>query len=134
MSKKLWLASPAKSKKPNVPESTNQQLKVKAEILVESLKQLHIKPATTTHDYNYIAEIYCKWYRNSFYFCATYNCPSSNAIAPSFETKFARMEYVSFDSFNLSYMRHTGQWFEVFQNLTSDECLKLIQNDPIFTP
>ena len=81
-----------------------------------------------------IAGIYSKWYRINFYFCATYNCPSPNAISPSFETKFARMEYVADNKFNLAYMRHTEQWFEVFQAISMDECLKLIEEDPLFMP
>ncbi len=91
-------------------------------------------PPPTIDDYNYIADIHSKWYRNYFYFCATYNCPSPNAISPSFETKFARMEYIADNKFNLAYMRHTEQWFEVFQDISMDECLKLIEENPIFTP
>jgi hypothetical protein len=31
-------------------------------------------------------------------------------------------------------MRHTEQWFEVFQDISMDECLKLIEEDPLFMP
>ncbi|MBT8369205.1 MAG: hypothetical protein KJP23_31310 [Deltaproteobacteria bacterium] len=31
-------------------------------------------------------------------------------------------------------MRHTGQWFEVYQNLSSDECLEHIRAEPSFQP
>jgi hypothetical protein len=44
------------------------------------------------------------------------------------------MEYVGDNRFNLAYMRHTGQWWEVFQGLTLDECLKTIIEDGIFQP
>lgn len=44
------------------------------------------------------------------------------------------MEYVENNKFNLSYMRHTEKWFEVFQALSMDECLKLIEEDPTFLP
>lgn len=115
--------------------STQTILKVKADKLIDDvIKPLHVKPAPTNDNFNYIADIHSKWYRNYFYFCATYNCPSPNAISPSFETKFARMEYVAENTFNLAYMRHTEQWFEVFQDLSMDECSKSIEEDPIFTP
>ena len=93
-----------------------------------------MKPTQITNDYNYIADINSKWYRNYFYFCATYNCPNPNAVSPSFETKSARMEYIADNKFNLAYMRHTEQWFEVFQAISIDECLKLIEEDPLFMP
>ena len=97
------------------------------------MKPEHVKPASTTDDFNYFSDIYSKWYRNYFYFGATYNCPSPNAISPSFETKFARMEYVADSLFNLAFMRHTGQWAEVAQDISMDECLAMI-TDPSFTP
>ena len=103
--KKSWLATTPKKIKPAVPVSTQSLLKEKADkLIVDVIKPTHVKPAPTTDDFNYIADIYSKWYRNNFYFCATYNCPSPNAISPSFETKFARMEYVADNKFNLAYM------------------------------
>ena len=128
-------ATSTKKIKPTVPDSIKSMLKEKADRLIdEVIKPQHVNPALTTNDYNYIADINSKWSRNYFYFCATYNCPGSNAMTPSFETQFARMEYVENNKFNLSYMKHTEKWFEVFQNLTMDDCLKLIEEDPTFLP
>lgn len=113
--KRSWRATPPKKSKPSAPESTQLILKEKADWLINDvMKPEYMKPAPTNDDFNYIADIYSKWYRNYFYFCATYNCPSANAISLSFETKFARMEYVAANRFNLAYMRHTGQWLEVY--------------------
>jgi hypothetical protein len=98
------------------------------------MKPEHVKPAPVTDHFNYIADIHSKRYRNYFYFCTTYNCPSPNAISPFFETKFARMEYIAENSFNLAFMRHTEKWTEVAQDISMDECLAMITEDPIFTP
>lgn len=133
--KRSWSATPAKKVNPTVSDLLKSTVKEKADKLIDAvIKPRHIKPVPTTNDYNYIADINSKWYRNYFYFCATYNCPGPNAISPSFEIKFARMEYVAENQFNLAYMRHTEQWHEVFQNLSLDECLKLIEEDSLFSP
>ena len=133
--KKSWQVMPAKQIKPTTPSSTQSLLKEKADKLIEDIiKPKHVQSASITNDHNYIADIYSKWYRNNFYFCAIYNSPSANAIYPSFETKFARMEYVADNTFNLAYMRYTGKWFEVSQAISMDECLKLIEEDLIFMP
>jgi hypothetical protein len=133
--KKSWQFTAPKKSIPSVPSSTKSFLKEKADKLIDYvLKPTYVKPIPTIGDYNYIADIHSKWYRNYFYFCATYNCPSPNAISPSFEAKFARMEYIADNKFNLAYMRHTEQWFEVFQDISMDECLKLIEENPILTP
>ncbi|OYV17416.1 MAG: hypothetical protein CG438_1355 [Methylococcaceae bacterium NSP1-1] len=135
VNKRSWSATPPKKIKPTVPGSTQAMLKEKADKLIDDvIKPRYVKPAPTTDDYNYIADIHSKWYRNYFYFCATYNCPSPNALSPSFETKFARMEYVADNKFNLAYMRHNEQWFEVCQDISMDQCLKSIEENPVFTP
>ncbi|HME54063.1 MAG TPA: hypothetical protein VKM55_17685 [Candidatus Lokiarchaeia archaeon] len=79
-------------------------------------------------------DIYSRWYRNYFYFCSKYSSPGPNAISPFFETKFARMEYMPNGRFNLAYMRYTGQWLEVFTDLSLEECLEMIEKGPWFHP
>lgn len=76
---------------------------------------------------------YLAWFRNNFYFIATYACPSPNALAPSFEWKFARMEPLGDGTFALHAMRHTGkEWVGVLDAQTVDECMESIQDDPWF--
>ncbi len=133
--KKMWVYSPPKPPKPKVPESEKQLISEKCNELIETeLKPKHIKPASTDNDWNYLVDIFGKWYGNYFYFCSTYNCPSPRAISPSFETKFARLEYVGKDSFNIAYMRHTGKWWEIFQGLTLGQCLEEMKTNVILHP
>jgi hypothetical protein len=132
---KAWFLRPEKSSKPKVPDNIKAEIETKANELIESfLKPEYIKPPPEDMRFNYVVDIYMKWYRNYFYFCAKYACPSPEAMSPFFETKFARMEYVGNSQFNLSYMRHTGSWFEIFQNLSVDECLEAIKDLPHFQP
>lgn len=132
---KNWFFHPQKPPRPKVPENVKLEVETKAKELIESfLKPEHIKPPPEDLHFNYIVEIYTKWYRSSFYFCAKYACPSPHAISPFFDTKFARMEYVGEDLFNLSYMRHTEKWFEIFQGLSTDECLEAVKDYPHFLP
>ncbi|MEB3309181.1 MAG: hypothetical protein VKJ02_03030, partial [Snowella sp.] len=83
---------------------------------------------------SHIFRIGSKWYRCYFYICGTYNCPSPRAIAPSFEAKFTRLEYVAPDKFNLAYFRHTGQWWEVDRDLTLEQALTEIKTNLIYHP
>ncbi len=133
--RKMWLPAPPKRVKHEAPDSVKRILKEKADELIEkTLKPRHIKPPPADIDLNYLADIHSKWYRNYFYFCATYNSPSPDAISPSFETKFARMEYADNEKFHLSYMRHTEQWWEISQNMPMLECLQLITEESLFIP
>ena len=133
--RKSWMSSPRKSAKPTVTDSIKVELETKATELIENvLKPKHVLPPTKDVLFNYITDISAKWNRNYFYFISTYSCPGPNAISPTFESKFARMEYLSDGKFSLSFMRHNEQWVGLHDGLSVDECLKAIQNDPWFMP
>jgi hypothetical protein len=133
--RKAWMIIPAKSPKPSVPDNIKSELVTKATDLIEKvLKPKHVLPPKSDEPYNYISDIGAKWNRNYFYFMATYTCPAPNALAPTFETKFARMEYTGDGKFALYFMRHTGAWSGIYDALSVDESLKAIQDDAWFTP
>jgi hypothetical protein len=130
-----WMYSPPRPAKPAVPETLKAEVEAKARELIDTvLKPRHIEPPPKDPRWNYIIDLGAKWYRNYFYFSSTYACPGPNALSPTFESKFARMEYVGDNRFNLAYMRHTGKWWKVFQGLTSDECLDMIRDEGLFQP
>ena len=134
-SRKTWVYSPPKPPAPKVPASVKREVQEKADQLIAAvLKPQHIKPAPTNSNFNYLVDIYTKWYRHYFYFCAKYCSPGPNALAPYFETKFARLEYLREGRFHLSFMRYTGEWIEIYQDITLDQCLESIRDEPFFYP
>lgn len=135
MIKKTWILHPPKRIKHKVPESVKARVSERADHLIQStLKPEHIKLPPKDDRFNYIVDIHSKWYHSYFYFCATYRCPSADAISEFFETRFARLEYAGNERFNLSYMRHTGQWIELLTELTLEECLESIKSEPHYLP
>ncbi len=114
--KKIWGFNPKGAK---VPDSTKSKMSdLAARIIEKDLKPQYIKSRRNNKKFNYIEDIYTKWHRNFFYFCAKYISPGENSIAPEFESKFARLEYLSTGKYNLAYLRHTGQWWEVEKNIS----------------
>ena len=128
-----WNIRPARKSRP-VTASLKAEVETKANDLIENvLKPRYVKPPKKGEQFNYITDIGAKWFRNNFYFTATYACPSPNALSPTFEWKFARMEPLGDGTFALYAMRYTGkEWVGVFDALTVDECMKSIQDDPWF--
>lgn len=64
-----------------------------------------------------------------------YRCvPGPDALFPFFERKFARLEYVADDHFNMAFMRYTGEWVEVYPGLSLEQCLAAVESDPFFYP
>ncbi|MHB8900632.1 MAG: DUF3024 domain-containing protein [Thermoguttaceae bacterium] len=123
------------SRNSSVPDTLKTEVETKASDLIESvLKPKHIRPPQERGRVNYVIDIGTKWHGHFLYFYSTYACPSPNAISPTFESKFARLEYVGGIEFALSFMRHTGEWVGIYDRLSVDECMKAIQDDPWFVP
>jgi hypothetical protein len=130
-----WMVRPSKPQKSSIPESLKALVEARAKELVETvLKPKFIQPPPKKPRFNYIIDVAVKWHGSSLYFVSTYACPGPTAISPTFEAKFARVEFVGKNKFNLSFMRHTGKWVELYERLSLDECLAAIQNDSWFQP
>ena len=124
------LPTPSKgTAKVPIPASIKADVDAKATKVVGRLKPKYAKPPLKTPCFNYIVNAWSKWIGGTLYFGATYACPFPNAISPSFDVKFARMEHIGCGRFALSYMRHTEKWFKLFPSLTADESLDAIEND-----
>ena len=128
-----WNIRPAR-KVAAVTASVKAEVEAKAGDLIENiLKPKYVKPPKKAREINYITDIGAKWFRNNFYFISTFACPSPNALSPTFEAKFARMEPLGDSTFALYAMRYTGnEWVGVLDALTVDECMKAIQDDEWF--
>lgn len=126
-------SSPSRPPKPKVPEVLKERLQAKADALVEEvLKPRSVKPPPTEHDFNYIIDVYTRWWRGYFYFCATYACPGPNALSPTFEVRFARLEYAGREHFHMAFMRYTGEWLEIYRDVPLDGALTAILDDAYF--
>jgi hypothetical protein len=121
--------------KPKVkPATTDQKIIIeeKCQLLIDDFKKRFTQEPNT--DYGYITDIYGKWYRHYFYFCQLMKYDNPNFIAKEVEHKFARLERITDNTYNLSYFRHTGQWWQVFEEQSLESCLESIKTNPIFYP
>lgn len=133
--RKAWVYAPKKPTPPKVPEALKHEVETKANALIESvLKPIHVQPPPEDPQFNYIESLYTKWYHSYFYFCAHYIVAGPHAMMPSFEHKFARLTYLGGARFSLAAARYTGEWIEIFPDLTLDECLDAVRDDPWFHP
>ena len=132
---RMWVHSPSKQPSATMSDALKVEVERKANELIETaLTPKHVLPPPKNPKFNYVTGLSTKWHGRYFYLVATYACPGPNAISPTFEVNFARLEYTALGRFNLAYMRHTGKWHELFAGLTLDECLKSIRDDPWFQP
>ena len=131
---RIWLYSPPKQPKPKVPTDVKAAVTEQAEHLLAEWRPRYITPPPPGYQFNYIVELYGKWFRSYFYLCAKYACPGPTALSSFFEARFARLEYVGDRRFNLAFMRHTGQWVELEQGLTMDQCFQSLREESFYQP
>jgi hypothetical protein len=133
--RRAWILSPGKKPKASLPGTLKDEVDSKARELIQTvIRPKHVQPQPTDHQSSYITDIATKWLGSKCYFISTYRSPGPHAIAPTFETKFVRMEYVGDGKFALSFMRDTGEWIELYDAVCVDDCLKAVRDDPWFQP
>ena len=85
--------------------------------------------------FNYPVDIFGKWHGGKYRFIQRFRSDCrENAIEPEFDAPFTRLEYVSRDRFDLSYFRHTGQWWTLDCRVTLAEAHSLIETEVIYQP
>ena len=113
--------------------SEKDKIENQCQPLIEKFKSLYILK-DPDNNFNYLIDIYLKWYRDHLYFCGKIKSQTSNRSVDEFEEKYVRLKVIKSDCFDLSYMRHTEKWTLVSCDLTLEECLKMIENTPTFHP
>jgi hypothetical protein len=131
--KRYWVPSSTKSLKTQPSESEKENISNYFIPLIEDFKKQYI-PKKPKKEFNYLVDIYSKWYQNYFYLCEKYRAEYPDRIKDEFEMKFVRLKYTRKDQFELSYCRHTGQWQLVFVDLTLEDCKEMILSIPTFQP
>jgi hypothetical protein len=91
-------------------------------------------PEIRPTQFNYPIAIYGKWHSNKYRFITRFRSDDPRSYEREFEAPFARLEYLSRNRFDLSYHRHTGEWFCLFERVSLAEALDLIANDSHFRP
>lgn len=108
--REAWLSGSTTKPKSSLPGTLKDEVDTKARELIETvLKPKHIQPPPEGSQLNCIVDITIKWLGSKCYLVSIYRTPRQE----TFEARFARMEFVGCDRFNLSFMRHTGQWVEL---------------------
>ena len=109
------------------------RIESQCEPLIEKFKSQYVLE-NPNKEYNYLVDIYIKWYRGYLYFCGKYKSEGPDRFAGEFEDKFVRLQIIKKDSFEISYMHHTEKWHLVARDLTLNKCLEMIEDIPTFHP
>jgi hypothetical protein len=128
MGRGQWVWAPQRSQ-PKPPESEKTAITAACERFIADVLKPRYLPRIEPTSFNYPVDIYGKWHGNKYRLIQRFRSDRPDAIVPEFDAPFARLEYVGRDRFDLSYYRHTGEWYCLYQSVPLAEALKLIEND-----
>ncbi len=131
--KRYRVHSASKNLKAKLSEPEKKEIEAYFNPLIEDFKIKYISK-NPNKQYNYLVDIYSKWYHNYFYLCEKFAPGDHNHLNHGFEVKFVRLKYAGKNQFDFSYYRHTGQWELVTDALTLEECKEMIVSNPVFQP
>jgi hypothetical protein len=116
--------------------STGEKIAVASacEKLIAQFFMPQFLPEIRPTKFNYPVAIYGKWHGNKYRFITRFRSNHRGSVGEEFEAPFARLEYVGPNRFDLSYHRHTGEWFCLYQAVSLKEGLQLIEEDGHFHP
>ena len=121
------------SKEP-LPYGFKEEVQKKVDDFIDAtLRPKYVQPPPEDPKFNYLIDITARWVRKTLFFYVVYQVVFPGAPEPTFEDKFARMEYAGRSKFHLSFARYTGQWIQIYTDQTLDECLEAIRDDPYFS-
>ena len=129
----MWVLSPAAKSKAKLSGWKKTEIENRCRPLVERFKQQYVN-TNPGKRFNYLTDVFIKWRGNNLYFCEKFKSEQEGMMDREFEEAFVRLDYMGNDSFNLSWFRHTGKWFQVANDLRLDDCLEMIETNPNFHP
>lgn len=132
MAKKQWVFCPNNIPKLKISQQDKDRVKVFCDTFIDDVLKKHIKPPPKNSMRNYCIDVFSKWRGNSLSIMTTYRCPDPQAISPTFRYGLAKLTYDGYDTFTLSYMRHTGKWQRLFGRLSIDKAIDTIKEMPFF--
>ena len=119
--------------KPSEPEK--RAIGQACEAFIEAVLKPRFLPEIRPTRFNYPVDIFGKWHGGRFRFAQRFRSDDpADALAPEFDRAFARIGYVSRDRFDLSYFRHTEQWWTLYHAVSLAEALSRIETEGIFHP
>lgn len=116
-------------------EAEKQAIAASCERFIEDVLKPRFLPEILPTDFNYCVDIFGKWHGNNYRFLQRFrNDRPDQYTEQEFTSPFARIECIGRDRFDLSYFRHTGQWWPVDRGVTLDGAFELLETSGIYHP
>jgi hypothetical protein len=133
MAGNTWRLS-SRRRTPVVPEHEKQMVIAACDHFIREVLRPKFLPEIVPTEWNYPVGIHGKWHGGRFRFVQRFRSDRPDAITSEFDAPFARIEWVAPGLFDVSYHRHTGEWWKIFERVSLEEALHLIETETLLQP
>ena len=129
---KVWQRAPAKPVNP--AEAEKRRIVAACEALICDVLKPKFLPVIIPTQFNYPIDIGGDWRAGRYRFLVRFRSGFEDNRGEEFDSPWARLDHMGPDSFDIHWMRHTGQWWPLDRGVTFAEALRLITEDGVLRP
>jgi len=117
-----------------ISESEKTRVTAACQRFIDDVLKPRFLPTIDPTPSNYVVDIRGKWRGGSYSFIQRYRSGFPQNLGEEFDNAFARLDWISYDRFDIQWHRHTGAWFCLYRREPLVEALKIIEADGHFHP
>jgi hypothetical protein len=121
----VWVAPKPKP----ADELEKRKIIVACEEFIRDVLKPRFQPKIEPTKWNYPVDIRGIWAGGRYRFVQRYRSGFEHNCGEEFDAPFTRIVRIGPDSFDVDWMRHTGQWWRLYRGVTLAEAFKIIEKD-----
>jgi hypothetical protein len=112
-----------------IPDLEKTVIGIACQTFIDKVLKPRFLPEIRVAPFNYPVDIRGGFHGRNYRFMQRYRSGFDDNLGWEFDAAFCRLEYVGRDRFDVSWHRHTGQWFCLYRGRSLAEALELIERD-----
>jgi len=88
--------------------------------------------------FNYPIDIFVKWRGSRYSFIIRYRSGFADNAGEEFDSPFMRLDHleerIAETRFDLMWFRHTGRWWRIYESVTLEKALRLVETEEMLWP
>ena len=129
---RVWMKVPPRPLRPN--ETEKEAIIRTCETFICDVLKPRFLPEVRPTEWNYVVDIRGAWAAGRYRFMQRYRSGMAHNPGEEFDAPFARIDRMGPDSFDIQWMRHTGQWWRVYSGVTLARAFHLLETDGVLHP
>jgi hypothetical protein len=130
--RKIWMKTPPRPQKPDAAEK--QAITAACEAFITDVLKPRFLPEIVPTAWNYPVDIRGAWSGGRYRFFQRYRSGMEENAGEEFDAPFARVDRMAPDNFDIYWMRHTGQWWRLYQGVSLAKALVILETDGVLHP